>query len=213
MRFPILAAAVFSVFLAQGDATLRIDSPSEKQSVSGTVDIRGTAASPGMTRYRVDFAYEKNPTGTWFPIAEGTAPVQNGVLAEWDTASISEGTYSLRLAAYGQDGSLRNVTASGIRVSRSAVPVPSPSGEFVIPFQPDAQTSGRAAAVFPAPTAAFVSGTARIAPAGPDKGILFLAGAGLACAAFGLAGLRFRWKDWRHRRFIDRSREKENPHG
>jgi hypothetical protein len=213
MRFPILAAAVFSVFLAQGDVSLRIDSPSENGSVSGTVEIRGTAAAPGMTRYRVDFAYQQNPTNTWFPIAEGTEPVPNGVLAEWDTARVSEGTYSLRLAAYLQDGSVLEVIAAGIRVRRTAAPVPSPSGEVVIPFQPDAQTSGRVAAVFPAPTAVFPPGPSQTAPQAPDRASIFLFGAGLALLAFGLAGLRSRWLGWRHRRFVLRTRENESNHG
>jgi hypothetical protein len=212
MRFPILAAAVFSIFLAQGDASLRIDSPSEKDSVSGTVEIRGTAAAPGMTRYRVDFAYQQNPTNTWFSIAESTEPVQNGVLAEWGTALVSEGTYSLRLSAYLQDGSVRSVTVGGVRVTRGAALLPSPSGEFVIHFQPDAQTSGRAAA-FPAPTANFVPESLQAARAAPGRASLFLAGAVLALLAFGLAGLRFLWKRWRHHQFVLRARKNENNHG
>jgi hypothetical protein len=213
MRFPILAAAVFSIFLAQSDASLRIDSPSENESISGTVEIRGTAAAPGMTRYRVDFAYQQNPTSTWFPIAEGTEPVQSGVLGEWDTMPVSEGMYSLRLRAYLQDGSVRDAIVNGIRVRRSAAPAPPPSGEVVIPFQPDAQTSGWVAAAFPAPTAVFAPGPFQTTRTAPYRVGVFLTGAGLALLAFGLAGLRSRWKVWRHRRFVLRTRENGSNHG
>jgi hypothetical protein len=212
MRIPILAAAVFSLFLAQGDETLRIDTPPENGTVSGTVEIRGTAAAPGMTRYRVDFAYEQNPTNTWFPIAEGTAPVQHGILGEWETAQVSEGTYSLRLAAFLQDGSVRYAVATGIRVRRASAPVPSPSEEMVIPFQPDAQTSGRAA-VFPAPTAVSAVAPQEASGAVSYRAIPFLAGAGLALLAFGLAGLRSRWLWWKHRQFVLHVRKNESDHG
>jgi hypothetical protein len=213
MRIPILAAAVVSIFLAQGDLSLRIESPSENDNISGTVEIRGTAAALGMTRFRVDFAYQQNPTNTWFPIAEGTEPVPNGVLAEWDTTPVSEGTYSLRLRGYLQDGTVQDAIVNGIRVRRSAAPAPSPSGEVVIPFQPDAQTSGRAAAVFPAPTAVSASRSAQTTPKTPERVSVFLFGAGLVLLSFGLAGLRSRWLSWRHRRFVLRTRENESNHG
>jgi hypothetical protein len=215
MRFPILAAAVFSIFLAQSDSSLRIESPSENKNLSGSVEIRGTAAAPGMTRYRVDFAYQQNPTNTWFPIAEGTDSVQNGVLAEWDTTAVSEGNYSLRLSAYLQDGSVHSVTVSVVRVLRAAAPAPapSPSGEIVIPFQPDAQTARRAAAVFPAPTAVFASVPPQAAPNFTYPAGTWAIGAGAACAAFGLAGLLGLVKKWRRRRFVGRYRENERNHG
>jgi hypothetical protein len=212
MRIPILAAAVFSLFLAQGDDLLRIDSPAENGTVSGTVEIRGSAAVSGMSRYRVDFAYDQNPTDTWFPVSEANSPVRNGVLAEWDTTHLSEGTYSLRLSAFLQDGSVRDSAVNGIRVLRSAAPVPSPSGEMVIPFQPDAQTSGRAA-VFPASTAVFASEPNQTAGPVPYRVPAFLAGAGLALLAFALVGLRSRWLWWKHRRFVASVRKNESTHG
>jgi hypothetical protein len=211
MHLPILAAAVFSVFLAQGDETLRIESPAANAAVSGMVEIRGTAAVAGMTRYRADFAYAQNPTGTHFPIADATAPVQRGVLAEWDTSAVSEGTYSLRLTAYQADGSSRNVVVENIRVRRTAASAPTPAGEIVIPFQPDAQTSGRAAA-FPAPTAVFASGSPSV-PAHSDRLIAFFSGAGLALAAIGLFRARSLALEWKHRRFVASVRKNESNHG
>ncbi len=212
MRIPILAAAVFSLFLAQGDESLHIDSPSANGTVSGTVEIRGTAAVAGMTSYSVDFAYGQNPTNTWFPIADGTTPVQHGVLAEWDTTGISEGTYSLRLTAYLQDSSVRDILVVGIRVRRTAAPAPTTSGETVIPFQPDAQTSGRAA-VFPAPTTVFASGPPPSGAALLNREIAFLSGAGLALLAFGTFWVRSRVLARKHRRFVLQIHKNESDHG
>jgi hypothetical protein len=134
------------------------------------------------------------------------------VLAEWDTTRISEGTYSLRLTAFLQDGSARDILTTGIRVRRAAAPAPSSSGETVIPFQPDAQTSGRAA-VFPAPTAAFASGPPPSSAALPCREIAFLSGAGLALLAFGTFWVRSRVLARKRRRFVLQIRKNESDHG
>src|SRR4030042_1455906 len=99
MRFPILAVSVLSIFVSaaslQADQVLRIDSPAADETVSGMVEIRGSAAAPGMLRFRVEFGYDPDPTGTWFLISEGTEAVPDGRLAVWDTTSIREGDYAL----------------------------------------------------------------------------------------------------------------------
>ncbi len=212
MRFPILVVAIFSLFLVQGDESLRIDSPSPNETLTGIVEIRGTAAVTGMVHYRVDFAYEKNPIDTWFLISEGTTPVQHEVLAEWDVTPISGGTYSLRLTAFLQDGSVRDVVVEGIRVRTTAPAVTPLAGETVIPFQPDAQTSGRAA-VFPAPTVTFASGPSPSGAALPFWVIAFLSGAGLALLVLGLFEARSLWLRWNHRRFVRQIQKKESGHG
>jgi hypothetical protein len=212
MRFPILAAAVFSLFLAQSDESLRIDSPPANGTVFGMVEIRGSASATGMTRYSLDFAYEQNPTGTWFPIADGATPVQHAALAEWDTTLVSEGNYSLKLTAYLQDGSVRAAVVDGIHVGRYSAAAPSPSGERLIPFQPDSQTSGRAAA-FPAPTAAFASGPPLAVSALPYRETAFLSGAGLAVLAFGFFLSRSLIRSMMHKRFVVQTRKNESSHG
>jgi hypothetical protein len=201
MHLPILAAAVFSIFFAQSDESLRIDSPVSGAEVSGNVDITGTAAAPGMMRYRVEFAYDPDPTGTWFLIAEGVDPVENGTLAEWDTSTIREGEYALRVAAYFADGSMRETINRGIRVRRSLPPTPVPTQEAVTPVHVDTESLPRAAAAFPAPTAAVSESPAASRPPAP-MGVEFLAGVILAFLGFGIAELRRRWRRWQHRRFV-----------
>jgi hypothetical protein len=205
MRFPALVLAVCSALAfaphPQADETLRIDSPGENESVSGSVEIEGTAAAPGMTRFRVEFAYESNPTGTWFLIAEGTAPVQDGLLAVWDTASISEGVYSLRLVAFLPDGSMREAVTHGVRVSRTA-PLPAATpGETVIPVEGATQNIVRTPAEFPAPTyPGFARGASKSGMAPPLSA--FLAGAGAGLVLFGLWAMRSRWLWWKHRLLV-----------
>ncbi|MGB7539994.1 MAG: hypothetical protein WBM17_15745 [Anaerolineales bacterium] len=210
MRFPILAAVVLSISPIaasyQADEALRIDSPVVNETVSGNVEILGSAAAPGMMRFRVEFAYDPDPTGTWFLILEGTEPVQDGKLADWDTTSVSEGDYALRLAAFFADGSMQEAVTRGLHVRRKNPPTATSAIEAVTPAAPDPSAYIRAAAAFPAPTAVFSTGPAA-AGTFPQHGIEILTGAGLAVAGFGLFWIRSRWLWWKRRLFIRKMRK------
>lgn len=57
-----------------------IDDPQPGQVLRGVVLIRGTADHPAFDHYEVSFAYEPNPTASWFAIeAAGGASVPGGV--------------------------------------------------------------------------------------------------------------------------------------
>ncbi len=216
MRFPALVLVFFSIsvsaFSMQADEFLRIDSPRANETVSGSVEIRGAAAAPGMMRYRVEFAYDPNPTGTWFLIAEGVEPVKDGLLAEWDTSRISEGDYALRIAAYFADGSVRETVTRGIRVRHSTSPALVPSIEAVTPAEVSSQINPRGRAAFPAPTAMAESESPAVSSSSSSLGTAFLAGTILAVLGFGLFGLRSRWLWWKHRRFVRQIRKSESKH-
>jgi len=64
------------------------------------LDISGTA----LSAWSVSFAYRDNPTNTWFLLAQSSEPVSGGVLATWDTNSISDGSYVLRLRIQAANG-------------------------------------------------------------------------------------------------------------
>jgi hypothetical protein len=76
----VLAVFLFhaSAPLLRPDGALRINPP-----VSGRVDIIGAAAVPRMIRRRFSFAFDPDPTGTRFTIAEDTQPAGQGVPAQW----------------------------------------------------------------------------------------------------------------------------------
>jgi|GEM_PF-6065845 len=213
MRFPILAVSVLSIFASaaslQADQVLRIDSPAADETVSGMVEIRGSAAAPGMMRFRVEFGYDPDPTGTWFLISEGTEAVPDGRLAVWDTTSIREGDYALRLAAYFTNGSMQEVMTRGVRVRREVPPAATSAAEAVTPAAPDPGANARAAAAFPAPTAEFGTGPALSVGATSQHGIAFLAGAALTVAGFGLFWVRTRWLWWKRRLFIRKVRKEK----
>ena len=81
-----------------------ITSPAEGQTIAGIVNITGTATGPSFARYEVAFAYEPNPTDTWFEMQPpSAAQIANGTLAAWDTRSIADGIYMIRLRVFSTD--------------------------------------------------------------------------------------------------------------
>jgi len=77
-----------------------ISFPEKDALLDGVLDISGTA----LSAWSVSFAYRDNPTNTWFLLAQSSEPVSGGVLATWDTNSISDGSYVLRLRIQAANG-------------------------------------------------------------------------------------------------------------
>ncbi|MCP5095053.1 MAG: hypothetical protein GY943_05840 [Chloroflexi bacterium] len=88
-----------------------ITEPAVGDTISGVVTVRGTAVHPDYLRYELAFWQEANPDAGWVVFAEGDQPVQDGVLALWDTAVgqtigapvFPDGRYQLRLRVVKQD--------------------------------------------------------------------------------------------------------------
>lgn len=82
---------------AQTQGTAEFETPVPDDVLRGVVQIQGTADAPGFASADLAFAYQSDETNTWFPIAEIDQPVSNGGLGPWDTSTISDGDYLLRL--------------------------------------------------------------------------------------------------------------------
>jgi len=85
----------------QINADVNITSPALFAEVSGIVNIEGTAAGADFVSYRVLVGQGLNPR-EWLQVAEGTAPVTNDLLAEWNTAGLS-GLYAVQLQVVRSD--------------------------------------------------------------------------------------------------------------
>jgi membrane peptidoglycan carboxypeptidase len=76
--------------------------------VHGKVSIRGSAAGDGFSSYRLQVGEGLNPR-SWLQVgSESTNAVENGVLGSWDTTSIPDGLYALRLSVLRKDQTLQN---------------------------------------------------------------------------------------------------------
>ncbi|MAT97296.1 MAG: hypothetical protein CL608_09155 [Anaerolineaceae bacterium] len=90
---------------AAAQTTNGISQPASGDTISGVIEVRGTAVHPNYLRYELAFLRQDVPGAEWIVFAEGAEPVTDGVLAVWDTTvgrSIGspvfpDGRYQLRL--------------------------------------------------------------------------------------------------------------------
>ena len=95
---------------------LSLASPLAGQAIQGSVPINGNTAIPDFASAEISFTYSSDAKDTWFLIAESDVPVQDGLLAQWDTTTITDGIYNLRLAVKLDDGSTQEVLVEKVRV-------------------------------------------------------------------------------------------------
>ncbi|MFH1149958.1 MAG: right-handed parallel beta-helix repeat-containing protein [Actinomycetota bacterium] len=84
-----------------------ITQPASGGGAAESCEITGTASGPNFSSYSLSFKEGSDPDspGAWVPIGqEHTSPVTDGLLGTWDTASLEEGPYLLRLKVQGTPG-------------------------------------------------------------------------------------------------------------
>ena len=89
----------------------------------GPVTITGKVDVPGFVSAQLDFAYASDPTNTWFIIQAFSQPLVDSTLATWDTTSITDGDYILRLRVNLEDGTSQEVTVP-VKIGNDALPTP-----------------------------------------------------------------------------------------
>jgi membrane peptidoglycan carboxypeptidase len=87
--------------------------------VGGKVSVQGTASGDGLASFRLQVGQGLNPQ-EWLQVGStGTAAVEEGVLADWDTSQQPDGLYALRLVVVRQD---QQVSTSVIQVTVDNTP-------------------------------------------------------------------------------------------
>jgi subtilisin family serine protease len=89
--------------------------------LKGSADIRGTARGVNLTDYQLYYGAGTSPT-TWTLLQGGTTPVDDGVLLPgFDTWTLADGLYTLKLVATNSAGyssmTLRSISVSNIRLT------------------------------------------------------------------------------------------------
>jgi PKD repeat protein len=105
--------------------SIYVIAPQAGNQVSGTVLVSGSAIYPNLQSFAIEVGQDPNPTNIWILINEQTFPVFNGTLATWNTTSIPDGIYQLRLEVLLRDGTRLTTISNGIRVSNTQ-PTPIP---------------------------------------------------------------------------------------
>ena len=127
-----LAAVAGRAVAAQG--LPEILSPQQGDVLQGVVSIRGSSKVTGFLSAEIDFSYAGDPTGTWFLISTGSQPVESDILASWDTTTITDGNYNIRLRVVLTDGTHQDVVIPNLRV-RNYTPIetPTPAPTAILP--------------------------------------------------------------------------------
>ena len=80
-----------------------IIAPIPGQALQGSVPISGRTRLPGFQSAELSFTYQDDPRQTWFLIKAFGEPVDEGLLTDWDTTTLTDGVYDLRLMVYRDD--------------------------------------------------------------------------------------------------------------
>ncbi len=109
-------------------------SPIPGNVVSGNVQVVGSATHPDFLLYRLEYASDPNPGNIWLPLTgDVQSPVIDGLLGIWNTTTVQDGSYQLRLRVFLRNGAeYGNVIVNNIRVQNTA-PTPVPTNTPVIP--------------------------------------------------------------------------------
>ncbi len=166
----VVLTNVPSVVLAQGIPSTIITAPTAGQILQGQVSITGATDMANFASAELDFAYASDSTGSWFLIQTFSQPVANSALAIWDTTSISDGDYILRLRVTLEDGSSQDATVK-ITVQNQA-PLPTATSTitqavtFTPAFMPQPSTPV-VVIVSPTPTSPPIFSTPTALPSNP----------------------------------------------
>jgi hypothetical protein len=122
MKLRYLLPFVLMLIAAQDEPPITITSPLAGDVLRGEVTITGTTDIPNFFSAQVDFAYASNPTDTWFAIQTLPQPVTDSTLTTWNTTSINDGDYILRLRVNLIDNTFQEVTVP-IQIGNDVAPV------------------------------------------------------------------------------------------
>jgi hypothetical protein len=176
-----VVSQAFGLLLSNGP---EIINPAEGQIIQGKVEILGTIPEENFSSAELAYAYANTDTPAWFILVKDLKPASVAVLTTWDTNSISDGNYKLKLTVNYQDGSTAEVVVDNLLV-RNYTPVeitPTAStSETEIVLTPATETPGAYAATsFPDNKAALSVPTVnRDLKIGLLLGLVFMVGLGI----------------------------------
>lgn len=139
-----------------------IQSPSPGDAIQGVITIMGSIFAEDFQHGELSFSYVQNPTSTWFLIKTLEEPENNGIIAEWDTTTITDGTYNLRLSVIYADGNEVVIEIRGLRV-RNYTPIETNTPTPITPTATPVPGSS------PTPTETPIPPTATALPGNPAE--------------------------------------------
>lgn len=83
---------------------VRIQSPVDGEYLQGSVQIIGTVTGTGLQTAEISFRYQESLSQSWFVISQISSPVVDDNIATWDTSTIADGVYQIRVLAIFENG-------------------------------------------------------------------------------------------------------------
>ena len=126
-----LLLATMSTVQAQSDE-ISITSPEALAELSGVVEVTGTVNPSNLRGYFLEVApSNQNPaSATWTPVTLGSGrPVTDGVLGQWDTTTLADGFYTLRLRVVLTSGETEEVLVRPLTVANEGAASATPEAE------------------------------------------------------------------------------------
>jgi len=139
-----------------------IQSPSTGDAIQGVVTIMGNIVAEDFQNGELTFSYVHNPTSTWFLMKTIEEPSDNGIIAEWDTTTITDGNYNLRLSVIYSDGNEVVTEVRDLRV-RNYTPIETNTPTPITPTATPVPGSS------PTPTETPIPPTATALPGNPAE--------------------------------------------
>ncbi len=176
----------------------RVDTPQPGDVLMGKVSIKGSTDVLDFQSAEVSFRYEADAGETWYLIQQSSDAVRDGTLAVWDTTTIADGTYALRVRVALSVNRNVEVVIPYLRVRNySPVETATPGAPHEGLQQPTEVKPTATAAVYPTPTD-LPDNPAQITPV--RLGFSLVQGAAFTIVSFVLLGIYLVLRAIRRRR-------------
>ncbi len=131
----------------------QVASPKPGDVLIGKVNVTGSTDVLDFKSAEVSFRYEGDAGDTWYLIQQSSDPVKDGTLAVWDTSTIADGSYRLRVSVILSDNRTAEVVIPNLRVRNySTVETATPGLPVGLTEQPTQIKPTSTVAVYVTPT-------------------------------------------------------------
>jgi len=110
MKIRFILPFVLLLLAAQDSPPVAITSPASGEILHGEITIVGSTDIPNFLSAQLDFKYASDDGDGWFPLATLSQPALDSPLYLWNTASITDGDYILRLRVVLTEGTFQEAT-------------------------------------------------------------------------------------------------------
>jgi membrane peptidoglycan carboxypeptidase len=126
---------------AQQQPNIRITSPTDGQQISGTINITGIISAPDFNRYQLELAPVGQDTFAIISPVNTSQVPNNGTLLQWNTTTVPNGIYRLRLAAFANNGGfiykIVQIGVNNLAVVPTSPPIVLPTAANATAIPPD----------------------------------------------------------------------------